>query len=195
MITKTQLRTKRSFDILFSILLIPVLFFPIVCFLIIATIDTRQFGLFLQTRIGQHGKPFYIYKIRTLRKENHVLGRLDASATSFGNFLRDYKLDELPQIFNVLIGNMGFVGPRPDVPGFADELKGEDRIILKVKPGITGPATLKYKDEEVILSRQLDPETYNRTIIWPDKVKINKKYIENYSFSLDLNFILKSIVN
>jgi lipopolysaccharide/colanic/teichoic acid biosynthesis glycosyltransferase len=90
---------------------------------------------------------------------------------------------------------MGFVGPRPDVPGFADKLQGADKIILKVKPGITGPATLKYKDEESILSQQLDPETYNRTIIWPDKVKINKKYIENYSFSLDLNFILKSIVN
>jgi lipopolysaccharide/colanic/teichoic acid biosynthesis glycosyltransferase len=171
------------------------LIIPIVIFVIIATIDTGQFGLFSQKRVGQHSKLFLIYKIRTLRKENHVLGHLDLSATSFGKFLRQYKLDELPQIFNVLFGTMGFVGPRPDVPGFADRLEGEDKIILKIKPGITGPATLKYKDEESILSQQLDPETYNRTNIWPDKVKINKKYIENYSFSLDLNFILKSIVN
>jgi lipopolysaccharide/colanic/teichoic acid biosynthesis glycosyltransferase len=179
----------------FSIILTPVLIVPIIVFVAIATIDTSQFGLFLQKRVGQHGKLFHIYKIRTLRKEKHVLGHLDLSATRFGKFLRHYKLDELPQIFNVLIGNMGFVGPRPDIPGFADELEKEDRIILKVKPGITGPATIKYKDEETILSQQLDPETYNRTIIWPDKVKINKKYIENYSFYLDLNFILKSIVN
>ena len=195
MITKTQLRIKRSFDLVLSITLVPLLITPILLFIVIATIDTGQFGLFLQTRVGQHGKLFQIYKIRTLRKEKHVLGHLDMSATSFGKFLRRYKLDELPQIFNVFIGNMGFVGPRPDVPGFADELKNEDRIILIVKPGITGPATLKYKDEEAILSQQLNAESYNRTIIWPDKVKINKKYIENYSFSLDLNFILKSIVN
>lgn len=195
MITKQQLRLKRSFDLVFSFILIPVLIIPILIFVIVATINTRQFGLFLQKRVGQHGKLFHIYKIRTLRKGKHVLGHLDLSATRFGKFLRFYKLDELPQIFNVLIGNMSFVGPRPDVSGFADELKNEDRIILILKPGITGPATLKYKDEETILSKQLDPETYNRTIIWPDKVKINKKYIENYSFSLDLNFIWKSIVN
>ncbi|WP_241478944.1 sugar transferase [Psychroserpens jangbogonensis] len=195
MITKTQLRVKRSFDLVFSIILIPVLVIPIIFFIIIATIDTGQSGLFLQRRIGQHGKLFHIYKVRTLRKEKHVLGHLDMSATRFGKFLRRYKLDELPQIFNVLIGNMGFVGPRPDISGFADELENEDRMILKVKPGITGPATLKYKDEETILSQQLDPKSYNRTIIWPDKVEINKKYLENYSFSLDLSFILKSIVN
>ena len=195
MITKRQLRLKRSFDLVFSFILIPVLIIPILIFVIIATINTGQFGLFLQKRVGQHGKLFHIYKIRTLCKEKHVLGHLDLSATRFGKFLRHYKLDELPQIFNVFVGNMSFVGPRPDVTGFADELKNEDRIILILKPGITGPATLKYKDEETILSKQLDPETYNRTIIWPDKVKINKKYIENYSFSLDLNFIWKSIVN
>lgn len=195
MISKTQLRVKRSFDLILSIVLVPVLCVPIMILVVIATADTRQFGLFLQERVGQHGKLFHIYKIRTLRKETHTLGQLDRSATRFGKLLRQYKLDELPQIFNVLFGTMGFVGPRPDVPGFANTLTGEDKIILKVKPGITGPATLKYKDEERILSQQLDPETYNRTIIWPDKVKINKKYIENYSFSLDLNFILKSIVN
>ena len=195
MISRNQLLLKRIFDFLLSVLLIPILIVPIVVFVLIATIDTKQFGVFFQKRIGQHGNPFLIYKIRTLKKEVHHLGHLDASATTFGKFLRAYKLDELPQIFNVVFGHMSFVGPRPDIPGFADELEGEDRIILQMKPGITGPATLKYKDEEDLLAQQIDPENYNRTIIWPDKVKINKKYIENYSFYLDLNFILKSIVD
>lgn len=195
MITKTQLRVKRIFDIVLSLILLPFLIVPILVFIVIATVDIGKFGLFFQKRIGQHGKPFHIFKIRTLKPEKHILGKLDLSATAFGKFLRRYKLDELPQLFNVIFGHMSYVGPRPDIPGFADELKGEDRIILLVKPGVTGPATLKYKDEEKILAEQVDPETYNRTIIWPDKVKINKKYIQNYSFYLDLNFILKSILN
>ncbi|MEY8848337.1 sugar transferase [Psychroserpens sp. XS_ASV72] len=195
MITKTQLRVKRLFDIVLSLMLLPFLIVPMILFIVIATFDIGKSGLFFQKRIGQHGKPFNIFKIRTLKPEKHILGKLDLSATSFGKFLRRYKLDELPQLFNVIFGHMSFVGPRPDIPGFADELKGEDRIILLVKPGVTGPATLKYKDEEKILAEQVDPEKYNRTIIWPDKVKINKKYIQNYSFYLDLNFILKSILN
>lgn len=160
-----------------------------------ATIDTKQWGLFSQERVGQFGRIFRIYKIRTLKNEIHHLGHLERSATRIGKFLRNTKLDELPQLFNVILGQMSFVGPRPDISGFADVLQGEDRIILKVKPGITGPATLKYKHEELILGQQHDPETYNRTIIWPDKVKINKKYVQTWSFSLDLKHILKSIVN
>lgn len=194
MITKNQLRLKRCFDLILSILLFPIFIIPIIFLVLVSTLDTGQFGLFSQKRVGQHAKLFYIYKIRTLRQEAHVLGQLNHSATRFGSFLREYKLDELPQIFNVLIGTMSFVGPRPDLQGFADDLEGEDRIILKVKPGITGPATLKYKDEERLLERQNDPEHYNRTIIWVDKVKINKKYVQNYSFYLDLVFILKSLV-
>ena len=117
------------------------------------------------------------------------------SATSFGKFLRRYKLDELPQLFNVIKGDMSFVGPRPDIEGFADVLEGEDRIILEIKPGVTGPATIKYKNEEVLLSQQVDPENYNRTIIWKDKVEINKMYIKNWSFYLDLKYIIQSITN
>ena len=90
---------------------------------------------------------------------------------------------------------MSFVGPRPDIQGFADELSDDDRIVLLVKPGVTGEATLKYKDEEKVLERQKDPEHYNRTIIWVDKVKINKNYVMNYSFYLDLKLIFKSILN
>ncbi|WP_299334756.1 sugar transferase [uncultured Psychroserpens sp.] len=195
MITRHQLIQKRIFDLILSLLLFPILIVPIVFLIIISTIDTNQFGLFSQSRIGQHAKPFKIFKIRTLKAEEHILGQLDLSATRFGKWLRQYKLDELPQIVNVLIGDMSFVGPRPDVKGFADELVGEDRIILKLKPGITGPATLKYRNEEDILSKQSDPENYNRTIIWVDKVEINKKYARNWSFYLDLNFLIKSIIN
>jgi len=163
--------------------------------ILFATLDTKQFGLFIQERVGQHGRLFKIYKIRTLKSEVHLLGNFDASATKIGIFLRQTKLDELPQLFNVIFGQMSFVGPRPDVQGFADLLKGDDRIILNVKPGITGPATIKYKNEEEILSNQLNPETYNRTIIWPDKVKINKNYVYNWSFYLDLKFLIQSILN
>ena len=195
MIAPKQACIKRLFDLLFGLILFPFLIVPIVLLLFIATIDTQQWGLFTQLRIGQFGMPFKIYKIRTLKQEVHRLGNLDASATRFGKFLRRHKLDEWPQLFNVLKGEMSFVGPRPDIAGFADVLEGNDRIILKVKPGITGPATLKYKNEENILAQQSDPERYNRAIIWTDKVEINKLYVENWTFYLDLQFILKSIKN
>lgn len=195
MITKPQLRVKRYFDFILALILLPMLILPIFLLVLFCTIDTRRWGVFSQLRVGQHARLFKIYKLRTLKEERHVLGQLDRSATRLGKFLRRTKLDEFPQIFNVLFGNMSFVGPRPDIQGFADELEGEDRKILIVKPGITGPATLKYKYEERVLERQKDPEYFNRTIIWVDKVKINKKYLENYSFSLDLKIIFKSTFN
>jgi lipopolysaccharide/colanic/teichoic acid biosynthesis glycosyltransferase len=107
--------------------------------------------------------------------------------------MRKWKIDELPQLINVLLGRMSFVGPRPDVAGFADRLTGEDRMILSVRPGITGPATLKYHDEEKLLARQQDPEKYNRDVIWPDKVRINKRYILEYSFSKDMQYIWETV--
>jgi lipopolysaccharide/colanic/teichoic acid biosynthesis glycosyltransferase len=186
---------KRIFDFIFSIVLLPILLIPLLLFIIIAAIDTRASGIFKQERVGQYGKMFNIYKIRTLKEEEHKLGSLDKSATRFGKLLRAYKLDELPQLYNVLFGEMSFVGPRPDIKGFADKLEGDDRIILNIKPGVTGPATIKYRDEEIILALQDDPEKYNRTIIWKDKVEINKKYIKDWSFYLDLKYIFKSIIN
>ena len=195
MITKRQLKLKRLFDLVLVVILLPFLIPPIIVLVLAATIDTRKYGIFSQLRVGQHAKLFKIYKIRTLREGVHRLGHLDKSATTLGKYLRKTKLDELPQLFNVLKGDMSFVGPRPDVQGFADELEGEDRIILIVKPGITGEATIKYKDEERVLERQKDPEHYNRTIIWADKVKINKNYVRNYSFYLDLRLIIKSTLN
>lgn len=195
MISASQLFFKRLFDLLLALLLLPIVM-PILFILVgIAAIDVGKFGWFQQERVGQKGELFNIYKIRTLRAEPHFFGHLDQSASKIGKFLRQSKLDELPQLFNVLFGHMSFVGPRPDVQGFADELVGNDRIILIVKPGVTGPATLKYKDEEAVLAKQSDPETYNRTIIWVDKVDINKKYVKNWSFYLDLKYIIQSIIN
>lgn len=193
MISAQQLFIKRLFDLLLGFLLLPLLVIPIVIFIIIATIDTKAFGVFQQERIGQHGKPFMMYKVRSLRIETHTLGQLDKSASSFGRWLRRYKLDELPQIFNVLLGQMSFVGPRPDVKGYADALQGKARIILKVKPGITGPATLKYRDEEQLLAQKENPEWYNDQVIWPDKVKINAVYVAHWTFWKDLMWILKSV--
>lgn len=113
--------------------------------------------------------------------------------TKIGKILRDYKLDELPQLFNILKGEMSFVGPRPDVAGYADKLIGEDRLMLKVKPGITGPAQLKYCKEEEILSNVNDPIKYNDEILWPDKVKINVEYVKNWSFRQDLIYMFQTI--
>ncbi len=186
---------KRAFDLLLALILLPVLILPIVILILIASIDTRANGLFQHERIGQHGQPFHMYKIRSLRIEEHELGKLHMSATSFGNWLRRNKLDELPQLFNVIFGQMSFVGPRPDIAGFADELEGENLEILNVKPGVTGPATIKYKDEDDLLAIQDDAENYNRTIIWPDKVRINLNYVRNWSFGSDLGYILKSIIS
>lgn len=144
--------------------------------------------LFKQTRIGKEGRPFTIYKLRTIPK-----GKIQPNA--WGRFLRKTKLDELPQIINILKGEMTWVGPRPDVPGYADQLKGEDRIILTVKPGITGLASLKYRNEEQLLAQQSNPLQYNDEVIWPDKVRINKWYVENRSFKLDLLIMYYTLMN
>ena len=122
-----------------------------------------------------------------------ITANVQTKISKSGSIFRKYKLDELPQILNILSGNMSFVGPRPDVPGYADCLQGEDRIVLKLKPGITGPASIKYKNEEKILAAQINPQEYNDTIIWPDKVKINKTYYNNYTFSKDIKYILQTI--
>jgi len=195
MITKRQLCVKRIFDIAIVLFVLPFFIPPILILILVATLDTKEWGIYSQERVGQHGKLFKIYKIRTLDNGEHQLGQLEQNASLVGGFLRRTKLNELPQFYNVLIGDMSFVGPRPDVLGFADLLEGSDRVILKVKPGITGPATLKYKNEEQLLTAQDDAEHFNKTVIWPDKVKINKNYVLNYSFYLDLILIVKSIFN
>ena len=139
-----------------------------------------------------------MYKIRSMSVNDEIATitlKNDARITRFGHFLRRYNLDELPQLFNVFIGNMSLVGPRPDVPGYADSLQGDDRIILEVRPGITGPATLKYKNEESLLMEQKNPRQYNDEVIWKDKVDINKKYIENWSLIGDTRILIKTFFN
>ena len=118
----------------------------------------------------------------------------ESRITPLGAKLRKYKLDELPELWNVLIGDMSFVGPRPDVPGYADKLEGEARAILKLKPGITGPASLKYRNEEEILAQQPDPIKYNDEVIYPDKVRINLEYLRHWSFWLDIKVIVHTII-
>jgi lipopolysaccharide/colanic/teichoic acid biosynthesis glycosyltransferase len=189
---------KRKFDIIFSLLGL-VLFSPLITAgYVIASLSTRKSGFFKQQRVGLKGKLFTVLKLRTMRDlpgiVTTVTAKTDPRITKGGAFLRRFKLDELPQLLNVLAGEMSFVGPRPDVPGFADNLTGKDRVILSIRPGITGPATLKYKDEEEILAKQENPDKYNREVIWPDKVKINRDYVENYSFLKDIDYIFKSFV-
>ena len=153
--------------------------------------------IFRQKRVGQHGKLFTMYKFRTMKPGHSgspVSVRGESRITPLGAFLRRYKLDELPELWNVLIGDMSFVGPRPDVPGYADKLEGEDRKILKLKPGITGPASLKYANEEEILASQEDPVKYNNEVIWPDKVRINMEYLKRRNFWLDLKVIIYTVI-
>ena len=139
---------------------------------------------------------FKVVKLRTMRPENGttVTTANDARITAMGQRLRRWKLDELPQLWNVLIGDMSFVGPRPDVPGFLDKLTGEDRALLTLRPGITGPASLKYRDEEQILAQVGEPERYNAEVIWPDKVRINLEYLRSWSLGKDLGFIIKTVL-
>lgn len=190
--------TKRAFDIGVSLVGIMVTFWIMILAFAMASIETKSLGLFVQKRVGREGKLFSVYKIKTMRPIQGVEGTTttsnDPRITHSGKFFRDTKIDELPQLFNVLLGSMSFVGPRPDVEGYADQLVGEDRVILSVRPGITGPASLKYKNEEAILAEQDDPKRYNDTVIWPDKVAINREYIETWSLQKDIQYIVKTIL-
>ena len=181
---------KRTFDIVAAIFALFCTGWIIAMAFIAATIDTRKSGFYTQVRVGRHGKPFRILKIRTMRNSPFVTTRVttanDTRITRLGRAMRKLKVDELPQLLNVLAGQMSFVGPRPDVPGFADRLCGDDRIILTVRPGITGPATLKYRHEESLLAGQENPELFNREFLYPNKVQINKDYVRYYNFSKDL---------
>lgn len=166
---------------------------------------------FVQKRVGKGGKLFNCHKFRTMTVNHNgstvsVAG--DSRITPFGATLRHYKLDELPGLWDVLIGNMSFVGPRPDVPGYADKLTGEDRDVLKLRPGITGPATLKYRLEDEMISeyvarRQAEGDIramqeiateYNDNVIYPDKVHLNCHYYRHYSFIKDIEMIFATVL-
>jgi len=168
-------------------------------------------AFFVQKRVGKDGKLFNCHKFRSMTVKHSgstvsVAG--DSRITPFGATLRHYKIDELPGLWDVLIGNMSFVGPRPDVPGYADKLEGDDRIVLKLRPGITGPATLKYRLEDEMISayvaqKQSEGDTrpmqdiaveYNDKVIYPDKVRINKYYYQHYSFVKDIQMIICTVL-
>lgn len=188
---------KRTFDLLASGIGLTLTWWVIVLAAAAATVDTKQSGFFLQRRIGRGGNPFTVIKIRTMKQvaglNTTVTTAQDARITMLGGFLRKSKIDELPQLINVFLGQMSFVGPRPDVSGFADKLEGADRLMLTIRPGITGPATLKYRNEEELLGAQKDPEKHNREIIWPDKVRINCSYVKEWSFRKDLHYIWATV--
>lgn len=202
---------KFIFDRVVALLGLVVLAFPLlVIALLVKFSNPKESVLFTQARVGFHGKLFKIHKFRTMTNEKEITNIAypnRARITPLGAKLRRHKIDELPELWDVLIGNMSFVGPRPDVPGYADLLKGDDRVVLDMRPGITGPATLKYSNEEKQIEDYVkqakangDQRTedeiaiwYNDEVIYPDKVKINCDYYRNYSFFTDINIIFKTL--
>ena len=153
--------------------------------------------IFKQKRVGRNGRLFTMYKFRSMtvgHGGSSVSVAGESRITPLGAKLRHYKLDELPELWNVLIGDMSFVGPRPDVPGYADRLTSNDRRVLELRPGITGPASLKYRDEEALLAGHKDPQRFNDEVIFPDKVKINLYYLNHYSFIKDIQMIFCTVL-
>ena len=212
---------KRLFDILASFF--GLLFLWPALLIVAIMVKIKMPGgpaFFCQKRVGKDGKLFTCHKFRSMtvmhsgssmtvmHSGSSVSVAGDSRITPFGATLRHYKLDELPELWDVLIGNMSFVGPRPDVPGYADQLQGENRVVLKLRPGITGPATLKYRLEDEMISayvaeRQAAGDTrdvqviaveYNDTVIYPDKVRLNKYYYEHYSFVKDIEIIFATVL-
>lgn len=177
---------KRIFDILLSLIGLLVVSWLLIIFWIMVSIDTQSNGLFIQERIGQWGRVFRIYKLKTMHPATGKISVL-------GSFLRKSKIDELPQLWNVLKGDMSFVGPRPDVQGYYDLLEGETKKILELKPGITCEASIQYKNEEALLELQDDPLHYNDTVIFPDKLRINLDYYYNRSFWGDMYILWKTV--
>lgn len=179
--------TKKICDFFFAFTTLSLLSPLLLLGFLISCIDTRSVGLFSQLRIGENGIPFKIFKLKTMLSKSKKI-------TTFGHFFRRTKIDELPQLINIVLGQMSFVGPRPDIPGYADLLKDDERLLLSLKPGITGLASLKYRREELLLSVHPNPMHYNDTVIWPDKVRINNWYAQNLSFWMDLQIIFYTVL-
>ncbi|TCJ30203.1 sugar transferase [Nocardioides jejuensis] len=192
-----QRATKRAFDLVVGGVLL-VLTAPLMAVAVVAArLDTRASGIFRQQRVGQDGHLFEVMKIRTMRSSSThtttVTTANDARITRLGAVFRKLKIDELPNLVNVVRGEMSLVGPRPDVPGYADALEGGDRVVLTVKPGITGPASVAFRHEEDLLASSADPELFNREVIWPEKVRINRDYVENWSLMSDVRCLVDTV--
>ena len=154
--------------------------------------------LFRQKRVGRHGELFTIYKFRTMTQRatpgSSITVSGDARVTGLGKWLRRFKLDELPQLLNVVKGHMSFVGPRPDVPGYLDRLQGAEARVRELRPGITGPASLVFRNEEALLARAADPVAFNDQVLFPEKVRLNLRYMESISLVSDLGYILETLL-
>lgn len=189
---------KSVFDCIFSFLGLIILS-PLLLIITLLVYLKMPGGsiIFKQKRIGQLGRLFTMYKFRSMtivHSNSSISVKGENRITPLGAILRKYKLDELPELWNVFIGDMSFVGPRPDVPGYADRLQGDDRRVLLLKPGITGPASLKYRNEEELLAEQKDPQKYNDEVLYPDKVRINIEYLDNWSFWNDIKIIIYTVL-
>ena len=188
---------KRLFDLTTSLIGLIVLFPVFIVVSVLVKTSSEGPVFFMQPRIGRCGKAFKMIKFRSMKviqsSDSTISVKGDLRITKFGVFLRKYKIDELPELFNVLRGHMSIVGPRPDVSGYADKLEGEDVLILVLRPGITGPASLKYANEEEILALQKDPVKYNDEVIYPDKVKLNLDYYYYNNLWIDIKIIFATI--
>lgn len=190
---------KRLFDILFSLVVL-ILLLPVFVIIAIAIIIDDGFPVFyLQERIGKNFRPFKLFKFRTMYKNADKMGYLtigarDPRVTKIGYYLRKYKLDELPQFINVLIGDMSIVGPRPEVKKYVDLYNEQQKKVLSTKPGITDYASIKYINENEILAHSENPEKTYIEEVMPEKLKINLEYIEKQNLLEDIKIILKTFI-
>ena len=196
--TLFQRSLKRSLDVAASLAGILALLIPGAVLAALVRLSSPGPVFFVQTRMGRHGRPFRCVKFRTMHVGADAGGPIttatDSRVTSAGRFLRRHKLDEWPQLWNVLLGHMSLVGPRPDVPGYADRLEGDARRLLELRPGITGPATLHFRDEETLLAATADPQGYNDTVLWPKKVQLNLAYLDHWSLWTDIRLIVETLL-
>ncbi|GAA4899009.1 sugar transferase [Flaviramulus aquimarinus] len=190
---------KRSFDLIFSTIGLLLLFPLLLLIAILIKLDSKGPVLFIQERVGKNNKDFNIFKFRTMRIQSDskgllTLGNNDSRITKIGYFLRRYKIDEFPQLINILKGDMSFVGPRPELRYYVNFYNDDDMTIFQVRPGITGLASLKYRNEVELLKAAKDPEIFFIKTIIPDKLKFNKEYIRKRNFFFDLKLIGITII-
>jgi lipopolysaccharide/colanic/teichoic acid biosynthesis glycosyltransferase len=189
---------KRFFDIFFSFIGLIILFIPFLIISLIIILDSRGGVFYKQVRVGKDGKDFKLFKFRSMRTDADKAGLLtvggrDNRITKVGYYIRKYKVDELPQLINVFIGNMSLVGPRPEVRKYVDMYNEQQRSVLKVKPGITDYASIEYSNENEILGKASDPEKVYINEIMPAKLDLNLKYIKDQGALTDLKIIFKTI--
>ena len=188
---------KRIFDLFFAFIGILLLLPIYLLIAILIKFDSKGEVLYKQERIGKDGIPFYVLKFRTMvpdafSKGALTVGSRDPRVTGVGFYLRKYKLDELPQLFNVLFGEMSFVGPRPEVKKYTDLYNENQRVVLSVKPGITDYASIKYRNENDLLAQSSDPEKLYIEEIMPEKLNLNLKYINDNNVFKDIKIIINT---